>query len=176
MTAPDSPSIQSIWATGGFVIMVYKVIGGTGAGTIISKGPGGGTGGWLIFSYLNGATYRLLLYHKALTTDADTWIANAASANQIHVVTVAWNASTPATPAVITLDGVTCTYNSTQAPVGALGTDVGQPLQLFNDQVIGANNEALNGEIYETMFWKSIPSAPDQATLIANIKSYYSIP
>jgi hypothetical protein len=93
-----------------------------------------------------------------------------------HVMTFAWNAATPATPATITLDGVVCGLASSATPAGTFASDAGQPLQLYNDNVIDTNNHSFGGYIYEALVYKSVPSAPNQTALISNIKSYYGIP
>jgi Alpha-L-arabinofuranosidase B, catalytic len=169
-TAASAPSIESLWANGGFVAFVYDVTGGT-TGAMVGKGS---AAGWLIFSYLNGTTYQLLLYLHAAITSGWTWTSNAVSANARHVVTVAWNASSVSTPATITLDGVVCGYNSTQTPVGAF-SDSTVSMETFNDTVISANNTALGGGLFEVMMWKSIPSAAAQANLIKNMRTYYGV-
>ena len=171
MSCADSASTQSLWANGGFAAFVYDVTQG-GTGPIISKGTSGS--GWLIFSYLNGATYQLLLYLKAATTAGFTWVSNAVSTRARHVVTVAWNASSASTPATITLDGVVCGYKSTATPVGSF-SDVGGGLECYNDMVIDTNNTALVGSVFEVMLWNRIPSATAQARLVKNMRAYYGV-
>jgi hypothetical protein len=173
MTAPDLASVQGIWDAGGFVAFVYEVNSAGSTGTLLSKGSGQGTG-WFIFDYNNGGQHQLLLYwYGAPGGDCWTWASNPVSASPArHVVTIAWDKSTQATPAVITLDGVVCSL--TNSIGGALVPEAG-PLAVMNDKVDGGSDfvEALNGQLYEIMAWKSIPSAPDQAALVTNMKAYY---
>ena len=175
MSAADSVSMQNIWATGGFAAMVFRfeLFPPTFAGPMLAKGT---TAGWEIFGYNNNGPYQALLYLKASTTDGNTWISNTVSLSILHVLTFAWNASTPATPAVVTLDGVVCGLNSSATPVGTFGNDVGQPLILFNNNVLDTLNNAFGGGLYEVFLYKGIPSAPNQVALVSNMKSYYAIP
>jgi hypothetical protein len=177
MTAPDVASVQNIWGSGGFVAIVYEVSGG-GTSSLISKGAntGAAQAGWTIFSY-NNSPYQLLMYRTLVGGGSNyTRISNAVSISPVrHVVTVAWNSATPTTPAVITLDGVVCTYTNS-APAQSLTSEAG-PLMVFNDQVINSTPlDAVNGQLYEVIAWKSQPSAGVQASLINNMRSYFGTP
>jgi hypothetical protein len=175
MSAADAVNMQNIWATGGFAAIVFRVesIPATFGSPMLAKGT---TAGWEIFIYNNNGPYQVLLYLKASTTDGNTWASNSISLSTLHLLTVAWNASTPATPATITLDGVVCGLNSSATPVGTFASDAGQPLVLFNDNVLDTLNNGFGGGLYEVMLWKSIPSVPNQAALVSGIKAYYGIP
>jgi hypothetical protein len=93
-----------------------------------------------------------------------------------HIITVAYNSATAAVAPVITLDGVTCTIGSTNPPSGTINSDAAFALEMNNNQVINANDKGLGGTIYELLAYKSIPSAGNQATLLANAKAFYGIP
>ena len=80
---------------------------------------------------------------------------------------VAWNSSTPATPAVMTIDSVTCTLKLSQTPVGAIGGETGSPPILWNDFVLNAGNAAPAAKIYEVLIYKSIPATDAQTSLIS---------
>lgn len=173
MSAPDNANMQNIFATGGFLIVVYRNESEASTGAIVSKGS---TAGWEINVFNSGGTWYHVWYIKGATTDG-FWLTNEQISNlTLHVVTVAYNASTPTTPPVITLDGVTCTFGTVQNPVGAVMNDTGQPLVMFNNNVSDALNNALAGGVYEAMAWKSIPAPDVQAALISNVKTYYGIP
>jgi hypothetical protein len=175
MSAADAVNMQNMWATGGFAVIVFRVesIPATFGSPMIAKGT---TAGWEIFIYNNNGPYQILLYLKASTTDGSTWMSNSISLSTLHVLTIAWSAATPATPATITLDGVVCTLNSSATPVGTFASDAGQPLILFNDNVLDTLNNGFGGGLYEVLLYKSIPSAPNQTALVNSIKTYYSIP
>jgi hypothetical protein len=73
------------------------------------------------------------------------------------------------------LDGVVCTYKNS-APAQSLTSEAG-PLMAFNDQVINSTPiDAVNGQLYEVIAWKSQPSAGVQASLINNMRSYFGTP
>jgi hypothetical protein len=175
MTTPDVANVQNIWATGGFLAFVFNVSSGP-TNTIISKGTN--PNGWLVFLYLNGAIYQVVLYWAAPTTAATSWASNAVSNTPVrHVVTIAWNSSTPAVAAVITLDGVVCGYNAgTSAPGGALSSEAG-PVMIMNDAILNpAPGDKLAGQLYELVAWKTQPPAGVQTTLINNMRSYFGTP
>jgi hypothetical protein len=93
-----------------------------------------------------------------------------------HIVSVSFNDTTPTVAPVISIDGTVCTFGTTNAVSGAAVSDHGSSLELINNVVINSNDHALDGTMYEVMFFKGPVSAPNQAILVADMKSYYSIP
>lgn len=173
LAAPDAAPIQNIFATGGFVALVLTNTGNGFTNSITSKTA------WLFSSYAagsgGGGTSQLFFNVKAATTNGSWSTVEQFSANTKHVITVAWNASTPTVAPVFTVDGATLTIaGGFTLPSGAITSDVGGTLELFNDLYSNGNAAAFGGTIYEAIFYKSIPS--NQAALIASMKSFYGIP
>jgi Alpha-L-arabinofuranosidase B, catalytic len=173
MSVSDAAAFQNIWATGGFAAIVVRVeaIGSNGnSSAMVSKGT---TAGWGIFIYNNAGTYVCVPYFKA-TVDGFAQTVNTLAPLVLHVVTMAWNASTPTVAPVVTIDGVTCTFSNWTAPTGTFANDVGQGLFLFNDNMLNTLNVAFGGGLFEVILYKSIPAGANQ--LITNMKNYYQIP
>jgi hypothetical protein len=170
LAAPDAAPIQNVFATGGYLQVVLHCSSGAGVGTLIAKGSA--TAGWLLYCFPGGGEQTVWHYQKAATSDGFWGSNNVITQAGRHVVTVAYNAATPATAPVITLDGTVTTLQPT-APVGAAVSDVGFPLQLLNNNVISTNNAALAGSIYEVILIRGTPSAGIQAALNANARTFY---
>ena len=175
MTSPDAANIQNMWATGGFAAFVARVesIPSGGSNAMVSKGT---TAGWGIFVFNNSGTYVVVPYFKG-TGDGFAQVANAnaISLSTLHVITVSWNATTPAVAPVVTLDGVTCSIASYTPPTGTFASDAAAPLILFNDNILNALADAFGGGLFEVLLYKSIPSGANQATLVSNMRTYYGI-
>jgi hypothetical protein len=171
VVAGDAAGIRDIWSGGGYVALVTKPTrGGTGDGAWLSKGSG--PNGWVLYSH-QIADHQIIMYVKAATTDAVYHTNDVVSATQPSVITFAWNSSVPGTAAVVTLNGVACTYSFQQAPVGAIGSDVGNPAVIDNDFLLGTGANAMDGNIYEMLLYKGIPSAGSQTSLVNNLRAYY---
>jgi hypothetical protein len=170
LAAPNAAPIQGIFATGGFLQVVLRSTQTVDVGSVISKGA------WVLYTYPGGGDQQLWWYQKAATTDGFWGTNDLITKTSRHIVTVAYNAATPAVAPVITLDGVTCIIGAITLPVGAVTSDAAFPLELSNNQVINANDKGLGGTIYEALVYKGIPSAGDQEALIANAKAFYGIP
>jgi hypothetical protein len=173
LAAPDAAPIQNIFATGGLVALVLSSAGVGFVNSIASKTA------WVLFSYAGGGgpgnPSQFYFEVKAATTNGVWPSVETFTAASKHVITLAWNAATPTVAPVITVDGgAPFTFSGYTLPVGAITSDVGGNLELFNDQMINANNSAFGGTIYEAVFYKSIPS--NQAALITSMKSFYGIP
>lgn len=176
MSAPANANIQNPWATGGFFLAVVRIENqpnGTN-GAAMAKGT---AAGWEINNYCtSGGDNNVVVYFKAATTDGFWQTNEKFTLNELHLVTVSYDARTPNVAPHITLDGVACTLFTFQNPVGAIADDTGAPLILFNDNVLSSLGNGFGGGLYEVLLYKSIPSPADQATLIANVKAYYQIP
>jgi hypothetical protein len=175
MVASDVAGFQNVWANGGFVALAILPTGGGAAvnGTFIGKGSA--AGGYVIYTH-QGTDHQFVLLVEAATKPAVYWTNQILTPGTPHIATVAWNSSIPTTPAVMTIDGVTCTFKMNQTPVGAIGSDAGSPPILWNDFVLNAGNAAPAGNIYEVLIYKSIPATDAQTSLINNMRAYYGTP
>ena len=170
LAAADAAPTQNVFATGGLLQVALHSTQTVAEGSIVSKGA------WVLYTYPGGGDQQLWFYVKAATSAGFWGTSTVMSAAGRHIVTVAYNASTPTTPPVITLDGATCSIGTVTNPVGAITTDVGSALEISNNVVINTNNRALSGSIYEAILLRGIPLPGVAGALVSNAKSFYSIP
>ncbi len=169
VSAPDDTTIQDIFSSGGFAAVVFDNLGAGFTNAVISKGE------WVLYLYPGGGDYQLWFYVTGASGTGFWGTNDVVTSNARHVVTVTYNAATPTTAPVVTLDGVTCTFASVSNPTGAIISDATLPLELINDNVISGNNGSLGGTLYEALFYKGAMSAANRAALVANIQTFYQI-
>jgi hypothetical protein len=168
LAAPDSASDQDIFTSGGFAIGVVNALLASNVSSLWSKGQ------WVLYGFPGGGGMQLWWYRKGSGGDG-FWGTNDLLPLGKHIVSVSFNDTTLAAP-IVSIDGTVCTFGSSSGVSGLATSDHGSPLDLINNTVINSNDHALDGTMYEAMFFKGPVSAPNQAILVADMKAYYGIP
>lgn len=168
--APDTATDQDIFLSGGFAIAVVEALVSGGTSAIFSKGT------WVLYGFPGGGGEQLWWYQKGSGGDGFWGTSTLLPVSSKHIVSVSYNATTPNTAPIISIDGVVATIGTVNGLSGTASSDHTFALDLCNNEVLSANGNSFTGTIYEELFFKGSVSAPDQALLVADMKSFYSIP
>lgn len=153
---------------GGFAIAVVNMSTSGGVNAVFSKGT------WVLYGFPGGGGEQLWWYYKGAGGDG-FWGTNNLMPAGKHIVSVAFDASSPTVAPVTSIDGVACTFGTTSPVSGAATSDSGFNLELINNEVLSTNGNSMQDTMYEAIFFKGAVSASDQALLVADMKAAYGI-
>ena len=145
----DATAIQNIWNGGGSISINLSTNNPSVEFVPLSKRSAGK--GWYIFINTSGT---VVFIREASTTDG-SWTATSTTAIDIdggtNIIIVDYDDSSLSNNPVITVNGVISTFSAAISPVGTVGSDVGEPLDIGHRDT----SSPFPGQIKDVKLYKS---------------------